>query len=66
MPFVKRPAAALICLIICLSFSCCTDKAPSEQEYSPPPDFQPLNEIVEGRKNIYFIVKILTAVTGAL
>lgn len=54
---MKRLTVLLISIILILSG--CSGSADSGQNSSPPPDFQPLNEIVDGRKNIYLIVKNL-------
>ena len=56
---MKRIAAVLISVILCLSLSGCAKNTDEEKSIKPAPDFVPLNEIVEGRKNIYLIVKIL-------
>lgn len=56
---MKRITAFVISMVMCLSLSGCmkqTDEAPTIQ---PAPDFVPLNETIEGRKNVYLIVKIL-------
>ncbi len=54
---MKRLTVLLISIILILSG--CSESADSGQNFSPPPDFQPLNEIVDGRRNIYLIVKNL-------
>ena len=56
---MKRIAAVLMSVILCLSLSGCAKSTGEEQSIKPAPDFVPLNEIVEGRKNIYLIVKIV-------
>ena len=56
---MKRIAAVLMSVILCLSLSGCAENTDEEKGIEPAPDFVPLNEIVEGRKNIYLIVKIL-------
>ena len=56
---MKRIAAVLMSVILCLSLWGCAKNTGEEQSIKPAPDFAPLNEIVEGRKNIYLIVKIL-------
>ena len=56
---MKRIASVLISVILCLSLSGCAKNTDEEKSIKPAPDFVPLNEIVEGRKNIYLIVKIL-------
>ena len=55
---MKRIAAVLMSVILCLSLSGCAKNTDEEKSIKPAPDFVPLNEIVEGRKNIYLIVKI--------
>ena len=56
---MKRIAAVLMSVILCLSLAGCAKNTDGEQSIKPAPDFVALNEIVEGRKNIYLIVKIL-------
>lgn len=56
---MKRIAAVLICIVLCLSLSGCAKSTADEPDFTPAPDFVPLNEVIEGRKNIYLIVKIL-------
>ena len=56
---MKRIAAVLMSVILCLSLSGCAKSADGEQSIKSAPDFVPLNETVEGRKNIYVIVKII-------
>ncbi|MCH5186352.1 MAG: substrate-binding domain-containing protein [Oscillospiraceae bacterium] len=56
---MKHIAAMLISVILCLSLSGCAKETNGEQDIKPAPDFVPLNDISEGRKNIYLIVKIL-------
>ena len=56
---MKRIAALLISVVLCLSLSGCAKSANEAQAVKPAPDFVPLTEIVEGRKNVYLIVKIL-------
>ena len=56
---MKRIAAILMSAILCLSLWGCAKNADDEQSIKPVPDFVPLNEIVEGRKDIYLIVKII-------
>lgn len=56
---MKRIAAVFISIFLCLSLSGCAKSTNEEQSIKPAPDFAPLNEVVEGRKNIYLIVKIL-------
>ena len=55
---VKRLAAVLICIILGFTLSGCSGENET-QDYKPGPDFAPLTEIAEGRKNIYLIVKNL-------
>ena len=55
---MKRIAVVLMSVILCLTLSGCAKGTDEEQSIKPAPDFVPLNEIVEGRKNIYLIVKI--------
>ena len=55
---MKRIAAVLMGVILCLSLLGCAKSANEELSVKPAPDFVPLNEIIEGRKNIYLIVKI--------
>ena len=56
---MKRIAAVLMSVILCLSLLGCAKNTDEEQNIKPAPDFVPLNEVIEGRKNIYLIVKIL-------
>ena len=56
---MKRIAAVLMSAILCLSLPGCAKSTDEEQSIKPAPDFMPLNEIVEGRKNVYLIVKVL-------
>ncbi|MCH5194306.1 MAG: substrate-binding domain-containing protein [Oscillospiraceae bacterium] len=56
---MKRITALLISVILCLSLSGCAESTAGEQETKSVPDFAPLTGIVEGRKNIYLIVKIV-------
>ena len=56
---MKRIAAVLMSAILCLSLPGCAKNTDEEQSIKPAPDFVPLTEIVEGRKNVYLIVKIL-------
>ena len=56
---MKRIAMALLCSLLCLSLSGCSDGRNGEQEAMLPPAFEPLNETVDGRENIYLIVKNL-------
>ena len=56
---MKRIAALLISVILCLSMSGCEKSTGGEQSVKPAPDFAPLTEIIDGRKNIYLIVKII-------
>ena len=56
---MKRLAAILISVILCLSLSGCAKSMDEEPAIKPAPDFVPLNEIIEGRKNVYLIVKII-------
>lgn len=56
---MKRLTVLLISIILILSG--CSESSDSGQSTSPPPDFEPLNEIVDGRKNIYLIVKNLNS-----
>ena len=56
---MKRIAAVLMSVILCLYLPGCAKSTDEEQSVKPAPDFTPLNEIVEGRKNIYLIVKVL-------
>ena len=56
---MKRIAAVFISIFLCLSLWGCAKSTGEEPSIKPAPDFAPLNEIVEGRKNIYLIVKIL-------
>lgn len=55
---MKRIAAILMSAILCLFLCGCAKNTSEEQSIKPAPDFVPLNEIVEGRKDIYLIVKI--------
>ena len=55
---MKRIAAVLMSVILCLSLLGCAKNTGEEQNIKSAPDFVPLNEVVEGRKNIYLIVKI--------
>ena len=57
---MKRVAAMLMSVVLCFSLSgCAKNEDNEEQSVKPAPDFVPLTEIVEGRKNVYLIVKIL-------
>lgn len=56
---MKRIAAVLMSVIMCVSLTGCAKKEEEKQTVQPAPDFMPLTEVVEGRKNIYLIVKIL-------
>ncbi|MCH5250293.1 MAG: substrate-binding domain-containing protein [Lachnospiraceae bacterium] len=56
---MKRITAVLMSVILCLALSGCAKSTDGEQSTKPAPDFVPLNETVEGRKNIYVIVKII-------
>ena len=56
---MKRIAALFIGFVLCLSLVGCKKSANVEQEVRPAPEFAPLTEIVEGRKNVYLIVKII-------
>ena len=56
---MKRIATIVMSIILCLFLSGCAKNISEEQNIKPAPDFAPLNEIVEGRKDIYLIVKIL-------
>ena len=56
---MKRIAAVLMSVILCLSLLGCAKNTDEEQNIKPAPDFVSLNEVIEGRKNIYLIVKIL-------
>ena len=56
---MKRIATVLVSIILCLSLSGCAKSTDVEQSIKSAPNFVPLNETVEGRKNIYVIVKII-------
>ena len=56
---MKRILAFLVGAIMCISFVGCADKKNNSPEVEPGPDFFPLTEIKDGRKNIYLIVKTL-------
>ena len=56
---MKRIAAVLMSVVLCLSLPGCAKSPDDEQGIKPAPDFVPLNEVVEGRQNIYLIVKVL-------
>ena len=56
---MKRIFAFLVGIIMCISFAGCADKKNDATEVKPGPDFFPLTEIKEGRKNIYLIVKTI-------
>lgn len=56
---MKRIASMFVCMVLCLTLFGCRKSADAEEEAKPAPDFMPLTEIVEGRKNIYLIVKIV-------
>lgn len=56
---MKRIAAMLLSVVICLSMAGCEKNASEQKSAKPAPDFSPLTEIVEGRKNLYLIVKLL-------
>lgn len=56
---MKRIAAIFISFVLCLSLAGCKKSADAGQSAKPAPDFAPLTEIVEGRKNVYLIVKII-------
>ncbi len=55
---MKRIAAALVSIVAFLSLVGCSSNK-TVQNIKPPPDFVPLNDVVEGQKNIYLIVKNL-------
>lgn len=59
MTAMKRVAAVLMSFVLCLSLSGCEKEVTQEQSVEPAPEFKPLTEIKEGRKNVYLIVKIL-------
>lgn len=55
---MKRFAVTFICLWLCIALcGCKPDNAP--QDVKPAPEFMPLTEIVDGRQDIYLIVKVL-------
>lgn len=56
---MKRIAAVFIGFVLCLSLAGCKKSSNEEQSARPAPGFAPLTEIVEGRKNVYLIVKII-------
>lgn len=55
----KQIALILICLLLCLTMIGCKKTADGKGDTKPAPGFMPLTDIVEGRKNIYLIVKII-------
>lgn len=55
----KWIAAVLMSMLFCLSLSGCAGDGKEETAAKAAPDFEPLNETIEGRKNIYLIVKNL-------
>ncbi len=60
---MKRMAAVLISMLLGLSLLGCQERGQDEtgggQASRSAPDFEPLNETVDGRRNIYLIVKNL-------
>lgn len=56
---MKRIVSILVCLILFLTLFGCKRSADGDNTPKPAPAFMPLTEIVEGRKNVYLIVKIL-------
>ncbi len=54
---MKRMLAGVLSVLIgCVCLTGCHEPV---QEVKPAPEFMPLNEIIDGRKNIYLIVKVL-------
>ncbi len=56
---MKRIVAMMMSIILCLSLSGCLGGGIDEQASKQPPGFEPLNEIANGREDIYLIVKNL-------
>ncbi len=57
---MNKRAASLLCSAVIVLTACTSDKAPEmTAEIKPAPPFQELNMNVEGRNNIYLIVKNL-------
>ena len=56
---MKRIASILACLVLFLTLFGCSKSEDAEEGAKPAPEFAPLTEIVEGRKNVYLIVKIV-------
>lgn len=56
---MKRIAAVLISIVLCLSLLGCSGGGETERRSAPAPGFEALNETVDGRSDIYLIVKNL-------
>lgn len=56
---MRRIGSILVCLILCLTLFGCKKSEEGTGDTKPAPEFVPLTEIVEGRKNVYLIVKII-------
>lgn len=56
---MKRIVAVITSIVLGLSLAGCSESGKEEQSFTPAPDFEPLNETVDGRRNIYLIVKNL-------
>lgn len=56
---MKRIAAVCMSVLLGLSLLGCEKSTVEETEPKPVPEFVPLTDVVEGRKNVYLIVKIL-------
>ncbi len=56
---MKRIIAVLLSIVLSISLTGCSETKEQEQSFRPSPDFKPLNKTVDGRKNIYLIVKNL-------
>ena len=58
---MKKRMISFLCGAVMMFSSCAADRSAKNDtpEIAPAPDFYPITEIKEGRKNIYFILKIL-------
>ena len=56
---MKRITAFLASVLLCFSLSGCSGNGKEEENPASAPGFEPLNQVEEGRKNIYLIVKNL-------
>ena len=55
---MKRILAGLLSVLLCVPLTGCHKNNTAQSEKSAP-DFMPLTEIVDGRKDVYLIVKVL-------